>query len=106
MRDPERTIQPEISVNIETSQATELAPHQESEGSQELWGLAKKRLLESWQTMKLLHGKILKQKYEISSSMANPLALENCKATFKQSKRTPADSDRIHCFMPIPESTP
>jgi hypothetical protein len=56
--------------------------------------------------MKLLHGKILKQKYEISSSMANTLALENCKATFKQSKRTPADSDPIHCFMPIPESTP
>ena len=50
MRAPERIIQPEISVNIETSQATELAPHQESEDSQELWELAKKRLLESWQT--------------------------------------------------------
>jgi hypothetical protein len=56
--------------------------------------------------MKLLHEKILKQKYEISSSTANTLALENCKATFKLSKRTPADSDRIHCFKPIPESTP
>jgi hypothetical protein len=41
--------------------------------------------------MKLLHGKILKQKYEISSSMANTLALENCKATFKLTKRIPAD---------------
>jgi hypothetical protein len=44
MRAPERIIQPEISVNIETSQATELAPHQQSEDSQELWELAKKRL--------------------------------------------------------------
>ena len=41
--------QTKTSVNIETSQATELAPNQESEDSQELWELAKKRLLESWQ---------------------------------------------------------
>lgn len=88
---PHQLSKTEISVNSETSQATELAPNQESEGSQELWELAKKRLLESWQTMKLLHGKILKQKYEISSSMANTLALENCKATFKLTKRIPAD---------------
>ncbi|MEG4293996.1 hypothetical protein Q5692_37505 [Microcoleus sp. C2C3] len=41
--------QPETSANSETTQATELAPNQGSEGSQELWELAKKRLLESWQ---------------------------------------------------------
>jgi hypothetical protein len=34
----------ETSVNSETTQATELAPNQESEDSQELWKLAKKRL--------------------------------------------------------------
>jgi hypothetical protein len=37
-----------------------------------------------------------KKKYEISFSTANALALENCKATFKLSKRMPADSGRIH----------
>jgi hypothetical protein len=42
--------QTETPVNSETSQATELAPNPESEDSQELWELAKKRLLESWQT--------------------------------------------------------
>jgi len=46
---PHQPSQTETSVNIETSQATELAPNQESEDSQELWELAKKRLLESWQ---------------------------------------------------------
>jgi hypothetical protein len=40
----------ETPVNSETSQATELATNQESEDSQELWKLAKKRLLQSWQT--------------------------------------------------------
>jgi len=38
------------ALNTEITQATELAPNQESEDSQELWELAKKRLLESWQT--------------------------------------------------------
>ncbi|MEG3915283.1 hypothetical protein QT979_17295 [Microcoleus sp. w2-18bC1] len=47
---PNLSSQPETSVNSETSQATELAPNQESEDSQELWELAKKRLLESWQS--------------------------------------------------------
>jgi hypothetical protein len=42
--------QTETPVNIETFKATELAPNQESEDSQELWELANKRLLESWQT--------------------------------------------------------
>jgi hypothetical protein len=37
-----------------------------------------------------------KKKYEISFSTANTLALEKCKATFKLSKRMPADSGRIH----------
>ena len=37
------------SVNIETFQGTEFAPTQEIEDSQELWELAKKWLLESWQ---------------------------------------------------------
>ena len=47
MKQPSPT---EIPVNIETFKATELAPNQESEASQELWELAKKRFLESWQT--------------------------------------------------------
>ena len=47
-----------------------------------------------------------KKKYEISFSTANTLALKDCKATFKLSKRMPADSGRIHCFMPVPESNP
>ncbi|MEG3960332.1 hypothetical protein [Microcoleus sp. herbarium2] len=47
---PNQPSQPETSVNSETTPATELAPLQESEDSQELWELAKKRLLESWQT--------------------------------------------------------
>ncbi|MEG4207684.1 hypothetical protein QUA20_27645 [Microcoleus sp. Pol7_A1] len=46
---PNPSSQPETPVNSETSQATDLAPNQESEDSQELWELAKKRLLESWQ---------------------------------------------------------
>jgi hypothetical protein len=46
---PNQASQPETSVNTETTPATELAPNQESEDSQELWELAKKRLLESWQ---------------------------------------------------------
>jgi hypothetical protein len=46
---PHQLSKTETSVNSETSQATELAPLQESEDSQELWELAKKRLLESWQ---------------------------------------------------------
>jgi hypothetical protein len=37
-----------------------------------------------------------KKKYEISFSTANTLALEKSKATFKLSKRMPADSGRIH----------
>jgi hypothetical protein len=37
-------------VNSETAQTTESAANQEIEDSQELWELAKKRLLESWQT--------------------------------------------------------
>ena len=47
---PNQASQPETSVDTQTTQATELAPNQESEDSQELWELAKKRLLESWQT--------------------------------------------------------
>lgn len=47
---PNQASQLETSVNSETTQATDLAPNQESEDSQELWELAKKRLLESWQT--------------------------------------------------------
>ncbi len=46
---PHQPSKTETSVNSETTQATELAPNQESEDSQELWELAKKRLLESWQ---------------------------------------------------------
>jgi hypothetical protein len=46
---PHQPFKTETPVNNETSQATELAPNQESEDSQELWELAKKRLLESWQ---------------------------------------------------------
>jgi hypothetical protein len=40
----------ETPVNSETIQTTELAANQEIEDTQELWELAKKRLLESWQT--------------------------------------------------------
>jgi hypothetical protein len=47
---PKHSSTTETPVNSETSQATELATNQESEDSQELWKLAKKRLLESWQT--------------------------------------------------------
>ena len=46
MKQPSQT---GTSVNIETFQGTEFAPTQEIEDSQELWELAKKRLLESWQ---------------------------------------------------------
>ena len=38
----------ETSANSEIIQTTELAAHQEIEDTQELWELAKKRLLESW----------------------------------------------------------
>lgn len=41
--------QTETSGNIEIFQGTEFAPTQEIEDSQELWELAKKWLLESWQ---------------------------------------------------------
>jgi len=41
---PNQASQPETSVDTQTTQATELAPNQESEDSQELWELAKKRL--------------------------------------------------------------
>jgi hypothetical protein len=46
---PHQPSKTETSVNSDTTQATELAPNQESEDSQELWELAKNRLLESWQ---------------------------------------------------------
>ncbi len=46
---PQQRFKTETSVNTEITQATDLAPLQESEDSQELWELAKKRLLESWQ---------------------------------------------------------
>jgi hypothetical protein len=46
---PHQPSKTETSVNSETTQATELAPNQESEDAPELWELAKKRLLESWQ---------------------------------------------------------
>ena len=46
---PHQLSQLETPVNTETTPATELAPNQEAEDSQELWELAKKRLLESWQ---------------------------------------------------------
>jgi hypothetical protein len=46
---PQQPSKTETSVNSEITQATELTPLQESEDSQELWELAKKRLLESWQ---------------------------------------------------------
>jgi len=46
---PNQPSQLETPVNTETTQATESVPNQESEDSQELWELAKKRLLESWQ---------------------------------------------------------
>ncbi|MEG3904811.1 hypothetical protein QUB19_23635 [Microcoleus sp. B4-C5] len=47
---PHQPSKTETSANTETTQATELATNQESEDSQELWELAKKRLLESWQS--------------------------------------------------------
>jgi len=46
---PKQPLQTGTAVNSETTQATELFSNQESEDSQELWELAKKRLLESWQ---------------------------------------------------------
>jgi len=46
---PNQLSKTETPVNSEITQATELPPNQESEDSQELWELAKKRLLESWQ---------------------------------------------------------
>ena len=46
---PHQPSKTETSVNNETAQTTELTPLQECEDSQELWELAKKRLLESWQ---------------------------------------------------------
>ena len=47
---PQPPLPTKTSVNSETAQTTESAANQESEDSQELWELAKKRLLESWQT--------------------------------------------------------
>ncbi|MEG5236957.1 hypothetical protein [Microcoleus sp. AT9b-C3] len=46
---PKRSSTTETSVNCETIQTTELPANQEIEDTQELWELAKKRLLESWQ---------------------------------------------------------
>jgi hypothetical protein len=46
---PHQPSKTETSVNSETTQATDLVPNQEIEDSEELWELAKKRLLESWQ---------------------------------------------------------
>jgi hypothetical protein len=45
---PKRSSTTETSVNSEKIQTTEVAANQEIEDSQELWELAKKRLLESW----------------------------------------------------------
>ena len=45
---PQPPLPTEISINSETAQTTELAANQEIEDTQELWELAKKRLLESW----------------------------------------------------------
>ena len=45
---PQPPLPTETSVNNETIQTTELAANQEIEDTQELWELAKKRLLESW----------------------------------------------------------
>ncbi len=45
---PKRSSTTETSVNSETIQTTELAANQEIEDTEELWELAKKRLLESW----------------------------------------------------------
>jgi len=46
---PQPRLPTETPVNSETIQTTELAANQEIEDTQELWELAKKRLLESWQ---------------------------------------------------------
>jgi hypothetical protein len=46
---PQAPLPTETSVNSEKIQTTEEAANQEIEDSQELWELAKKRLLESWQ---------------------------------------------------------
>jgi hypothetical protein len=46
---PQHSSTTETSVNSETIQTTELVANQEIEDTQELWKLAKKRLLESWQ---------------------------------------------------------
>jgi hypothetical protein len=45
---PQHSSTTETSVNSETIQTTELAANPEIEDTQELWELAKKRLLESW----------------------------------------------------------
>jgi hypothetical protein len=45
---PQPPLPTETSVNSETIQTTEVAANQEIEDTQELWELAKKRLLESW----------------------------------------------------------
>jgi hypothetical protein len=47
---PQPLMPTETSVNSETIQPTESAANPEIEDTQELWELAKKRLLESWQT--------------------------------------------------------
>jgi hypothetical protein len=46
---PQHSSTTETSVNSETIQTTEVAANQDIEDTQELWELAKKRLLESWQ---------------------------------------------------------
>jgi hypothetical protein len=45
---PQPPLSTKTSVNSATAQTTELAANQEIEDTQELWELAKKRLLESW----------------------------------------------------------
>ena len=45
---PKHSSTTETSVNNETAQTTEVAANQEIEDTEELWELAKKRLLESW----------------------------------------------------------
>jgi hypothetical protein len=47
---PQPPLPTETSVNSETIQTTEEAANQEIEDTEELWELAKKRLIESWQT--------------------------------------------------------
>ena len=53
---PKRSSTTETSVNSKTAQTTELAANQEIEDTQELWELAKKRLLESWKVDEVTWG--------------------------------------------------